>query len=78
MAIAVMTLVAPLLLAGAPLDPYLDPYNRFAKAMGKWIKGTLAVSPFSRNFRELAAETWHELQIGELFRELEQVVTDQR
>lgn len=76
MAIAVMVLATPLVLAGAPLDPFLAPYNRFAKAMRKWIKGMLATSPFSRNFREVGAETWHELQIGELFRELEKVVTD--
>lgn len=78
MAIAVMTFATPLLLLGAPLDPYLEPYNRFAKAMGRWINRTLAISPFSPNFREVAAEAWYELQIGELFRELEQAVTDWR
>jgi hypothetical protein len=78
LALAVMTLVAPLLFARAPLDPYLDPYNRFAKAMREWIKGVLAISPFSPDFREVAVANWHELQIGELFRELEQAVMDWR
>lgn len=71
-----MALAAPLLLVCGPIDPYAKPYNRFAKAMTKWVKRILAMSPSSLNFRAVAAEAWYELQIGEFFRELERVVTD--
>ena len=74
--IAAMALVAPLLLVGGPVEPYRKPYNRFAKALAKWVKRILAISPYSLNFREVAAEAWYELQVGELFRELEQAVRD--
>jgi hypothetical protein len=76
--IAAMALVAPLLLVGGPVDPYHKPYNRFAKSMAKWVKRILAISPSSLNFREVAAESWYEFQVGELFREFEQVVSDWR
>jgi hypothetical protein len=71
-----MTLFAPVDLICGPVDPYGKPYNRFAKAMARWVKRILAISPFSLNFREAAAEAWYELQVGEFFRELEEVVTD--
>jgi hypothetical protein len=78
LAIALMALAAPWLLMSGPVDPYRKPYNRFAKAMAQWVKRVLAISPLSPNFREVAAEAWYELRVGEFFRELEQVVTDWR
>lgn len=56
-------------------DKVYGPYERFRKAVASWLNYRESLSPASPDYEARCAERWYELQIGELFRKLEEVVT---
>ncbi len=60
------------------VDPAGEPWERFAKAATEWIHYAAALSPYSLDYRERIAERWHQLRIGQLFREMERLITEWR
>jgi hypothetical protein len=56
-------------------DPVYKPYERFRKAVASWLNFRHSISPASPAYEAQIAERWYALQVSELFRKLESVVT---
>ena len=56
-------------------DPVHKPYERFREAVSSWLNFRHSISPASPDYATQVAERWYELQVSELFRKLESVVT---
>lgn len=72
-ALLLLPAAAPAARASDP-DRMAEAWERFAEAGNTWAKRMMEVSPYSPDFMTQAAELFHKLQLGELFRKFEQTL----